>query len=170
MSKRILHESSRLLMIDENDWHYVHRKNARGVVIMIAITPQNELVLVEQYRTPVHARVLELPAGIAGDIDASETLADAANRELEEETGYRAASVKPLFESCVSPGLVSETLSFFLMEDLEKVAEGGGIDDENITVHRVPLATAEAFFDRFRAEGGMVDCKLYVGLYMARKN
>ena len=169
MPKEILHESSRLLMIEEDNWQYVHRKNTTGVVIMVAITPQRELVLVEQYRTPVHARVLELPAGVAGDIDASESMAVAANRELEEETGYRARSVTPLFESCVSPGLVSEVLSFFLMEDLEKVAAGGGIDDENITVHRVHIDKAEVFFEQFSAEGGMVDCKVYTGLYMAQK-
>lgn len=170
MTKDILHETSRLLVIEEDDWQYVHRKNTTGVVIMVAITPQRELVLVEQYRTPVHARVLELPAGIAGDLDASETMTHAANRELEEETGYHAHSVKPLFEGSVSPGLVSETLSFFLMEDLEKVADGGGVDDENITVHVVPITEAEAFFNQFRAQGGMVDCKVYVGLYIAQKS
>jgi ADP-ribose pyrophosphatase len=170
MTKETLHETSRLLVIEENDWQYVHRKNATGVVIMVAVTPQRELVLVEQYRTPVHAHVLELPAGIAGDLDANETLADAANRELEEETGYRAGVVTSLFEGSVSPGLVSETLSFFLMQDLEKVAEGGGVEDEDITVHLVPLDDAEKFFDDFREKGGLVDCKTYTGLYIAQKN
>lgn len=170
MSKKLLHETSRLKVIEEDGWQYVHRKNATGVVIMVAITPDNELVFVEQYRTPVHARVLELPAGIAGDLDAGESFATAANRELEEETGYSAAKVTPLFDGSVSPGLVSETLSFFLMQDLRKVSVGGGIDDEDITIHTVKPSEAEAFFTKFRAQGGMVDCKAYVGLHIALQN
>lgn len=169
MHKSILHETSRLRIIEEGHWQYVHRKNATGVAIMIAVTDARELVLVEQYRIPVHARVLELPAGIVGDTDASESIESAAARELLEETGYAARKVTPLFTGSVSPGLVSETLSFFLMEELEKQGDGGGVEDEDITVHHVKLDEAEAFIERFRAEGGMVDCKVYTGLYVARR-
>ncbi|MCH2546781.1 MAG: NUDIX hydrolase [Alphaproteobacteria bacterium] len=169
MTANILHETERLKLIEEDGWQYVQRKNASGIVIMVAVTSENALVLVEQYRTPVHARVLELPAGIAGDINASETLAVAANRELEEETGYYAHDATLLFEGSVSPGLASETLTFFYMNKLEKRGSGGGVDDENITVHHVPLAEAEAFFTQFRNNGGMVDCKVYTGLHWAQQ-
>lgn len=65
---------------------------------------------------------------------------------------------------------MSEVLSFFRMDGLERVGAGGGVDaEEDITVHHVPLADAEAYFDRFRASGGMVDCKVYAGLYEAAK-
>lgn len=170
MTKTLLHETSRLKIFEEDNWQYVHRKNAKGVAIMVAITDALEIVLVEQPRIPVHARVLELPAGIAGDSDADESIADAANRELEEETGYRAGKVTPLFEGSISPGLVSETLSFFLMQNLQKVGAGGGVDaEEDITVHVVPLREAEDFIADFRAKGGMVDCKVYAGLYAAQR-
>lgn len=170
MSTILLHETSRLKLVEEDGWQYVCRKNATGVVIMVAVTDAQELVLVEQYRTPVHARVLELPAGIAGDADAGESFADAANRELEEETGYRAATVTPLYTGSVSPGLAGEVLSFFRMEGLRKMGDGGGVDEgEDITVHHVPLEEAEMYLDRFRASGGMVDCKVYAGLYEALK-
>lgn len=170
MVKTLLHETSRLALSEEDGWQYVTRKNSTGVVIMVAVTDAEELVLVEQYRIPVHARVLELPAGIAGDTDANEDFAAAANRELEEETGYRATTVTPLYEGSVSPGLVGEVLSFFRMEGLKKVGDGGGVDaEEDITVHHVPLAEAEAYFAGFRESGGMVDCKVYAGLYEALK-
>lgn len=106
MARKTLCETERLAVYDEDRWHYVERKNATGVVIMVAVTDATELLLVEQYRTPVHARVLELPAGIVGDVDASESLESAAKRELLEETGYAAAKATPLFTGSVSPGLV----------------------------------------------------------------
>lgn len=168
MAKTTLYETSRLAVYNEDSWHYVQRKHATGVVIMVALTPEQELLLVEQYRTPVHARVLELPAGIVGDTDAEETLESAAKRELLEETGYRAATATPLFTGSVSPGLVGEVLSFFRMEGLVREHEGGGVEDEDITVHRIALNDAVAFFRRFEAEGGMIDCKAHLGLYIAR--
>lgn len=164
-----LFESKRLKVSDDNGWEYVTRKNSTGVVLLVAVTPQNELLMVEQHRPPVQACVLELPAGIAGDNDASESLETAAKRELLEETGYAASNATHLFTGSVSPGLVSEVLSFFHMTGLEKQHEGGGVkeEDEDITVHHVPLAEADAYFARFRAQGGMVDCKAYIGLHVA---
>lgn len=167
MARKTLCETERLAVYDEDRWHYVERKNATGVVIMVAVTDATELLLVEQYRTPVHARVLELPAGIVGDVDASESLESAAKRELLEETGYAAAKATPLFTGSVSPGLVGEVLSFYRMEGLTREHDGGGVEDENITVHRVKLADAPALFRQFEAQGGMVDCKAHLGLHLA---
>lgn len=170
MTKTVLYESDRLAVVNEDGWQYVQRKNATGVVIMVAVTGEGELVLVEQHRIPVHARVLELPAGIVGDVDAEETQEEAAKRELLEETGYAAGRITPLFTGSVSPGLVGEVMSFYLMQALVREHDGGGVDDEDITVHRVRLEEAEDFFRRFEAGGGMVDCKTYIGLHIARSS
>ena len=71
---------------------------------MVAVTAENELLLVEQYRPPPNARVIELPAGLAGDDDGAETLTDAARRELLEETGYHAGSLVKVAEGPASAG------------------------------------------------------------------
>jgi len=88
--KVILHKGKFLALVKEGHWEYADRTNPTGAAIVIAVTDQQKLLLVEQYRTPVHARTIELPAGISGDESgrAHENHAEAARRELEEETGY----------------------------------------------------------------------------------
>lgn len=140
-------------------WEYVSRARGIKAAVILAIE-QGHVLLVEQYRVPLGAPCLELPAGLVGDDRAGEAVADAAARELEEETGYRPARVDMIGEFYSSPGMVSE--SFFLVraEGLEKVGEGGGVDDEAILVHRVPLAGLADFMAAKRAEGCAMDVKL----------
>ena len=91
-----LHTSKFLALIKEGHWEYVDRVNATGAALIAAVTPENKLLLVEQYRIPVHARTIELPAGIIGDEPggADESNAEAARRELLEETGYAAGRIE----------------------------------------------------------------------------
>src|SRR5687767_5385258 len=121
-------------LVREDGWEWCERTNARGVVVIAALTPSGGVLLVEQARRPVGARVLELPAGLAGDEPdrPDEELAEAARRELEEETGWRAASVELVTRGPVSAGLTSEVLSVFVARDLVRVAEGGGVGGERI--------------------------------------
>src|SRR5215831_1758390 len=56
-----------LVLIREGHWEYAERVNAKGAAIIVAVTDEQKLLLVEQYRIPVHARTIELPAGIIGD-------------------------------------------------------------------------------------------------------
>src|SRR5688572_18561755 len=97
---RVLAQGKYLSLIDENGWEYVRRDGATGVVLIVAITDDRRLVLVEQFRTSVHRRVMELPAGLVGDgaDDAEESLVVAARRELLEETGFEAEAMSPLAE------------------------------------------------------------------------
>ncbi len=62
-----LHTSKFLALIREGRWEYVDRVNATGAALIAAVTAEQKLLLVEQYRIPVHARTIELPAGIIGD-------------------------------------------------------------------------------------------------------
>lgn len=78
----------------DGSWEYAERNGAVAAVAIVAVTPAGELLLVEQHRVPAGRVCVELPAGLVGDDSAGETVADAAIRELEEETGYRAASVE----------------------------------------------------------------------------
>jgi ADP-ribose pyrophosphatase len=116
--------------------------------------------LVEQYRVPLGRACLELPAGLVGDENEGETVEMSAARELEEETGYRAATCTPLGTFYASPGMVSECFTLVRAEGLTRVSEGGGTADENITVHRVPMATIADFIAERRAAGVAIDVKL----------
>ncbi len=146
----------------------MRRKNTTGIVIIVALTPDDELIFVEQYRPPVGARVIELPAGLAGDISGQEheALARAAERELEEETGYRAARMEELVQGPVSAGLTSEIVTFFRAHDLTRITDGGGDEHEDIEVHRIPLSErAGRGSPSVSAAGVLVDSKVYVALY-----
>ena len=81
-------------------------------------------------------------------------------RALEEETGYRADSLEIVGEFFSSPGMVSESFSLVRAHGLKKVSEGGGVDGESITVHRIALADLPHFIQKKRAEGCVVDVKL----------
>jgi len=155
-------------MQERDRWEYAFRTNAKGVVVMVPVTDAGELVLVEQYRIPVRSSVIELPAGLVGDTDdADEDLQTAAQRELIEETGYRAGYFEELLTCPSTPGMSDEVVSIFYAGGLEKVGPGGGDGNEKITVHRMPIATATAWLEARMAEGIMVDPKIYAGLFWA---
>lgn len=118
-----------LELLKEGRWEYVRRVNASGAVMIVAVTKEGELLLVEEYRVPLHARTVGLPAGISGD-EGEESTLQSARRELEEETGYRADSWTYLFAGPSSPGLTTEMVSFYLAEDLHRISAGGGVAHE----------------------------------------
>jgi ADP-ribose pyrophosphatase len=159
-----------LRLVIADHWEYAERVNASGVVAIVAVTADDELVLTEQHRTPVGTRVVDLPAGLAGDVQGarSEDFASAARRELIEEVGYDARRFEFLASAPTSPGLTSEVVSFFRAVGLKQVADGGGVDGENIQIHRVKLSAADAWLRRRARTGVMIDCKTYAGLYFAR--
>ncbi len=164
-----IHYQGRFLGLKERDhWEYTYRTNASGVVVLVPVTDSGELILVEQYRTPVNSRVIELPAGLAGDTgNRDENLSTAAQRELIEETGYRAGFLDELLTCPSTPGMSDEIVTIFFAGGLERVGAGGGNGDENITVHIVPLDSATRWLEARIAEGIMVDPKIYAGLFWA---
>jgi len=143
----------------EGVWEYVGRANNIHAAVILAVA-DGHVILVEQYRVPLKANTLELPAGLIGDETAGEGIEAAAARELEEETGYAAAHIEVIGAFASSPGMVSETFTLVRAHGLTKVSAGGGVADENITVHRVPLAEVPAFVATKRAEGLVMDVKL----------
>lgn len=140
-------------------WEYVGRARNISAAVIVAVD-DGHILLVEQYRVPLGGVCLELPAGLVGDEDAGEAIETAAARELEEETGYRPASVKTAGRFHSSPGMVSESFTLVLASGLTRVSEGGGVEGEDIRVHRVPLGEVAAFVDARRAEGMAMDVKL----------
>jgi ADP-ribose pyrophosphatase len=140
-------------------WEYVSRARGIKAAVILAID-EGHVLLVEQFRVPLGRNCLELPAGLIGDETEGEAIEIAAARELEEETGYRPARIEPVGEFYSSPGMVSESFFFVRAFGLEKVSEGGGVEGENITVHRVALDQVSAFVHKKRADGCAVDAKI----------
>ncbi|MBY8828751.1 NUDIX hydrolase [Hephaestia mangrovi] len=140
-------------------WEYVSRSRGIRAAVILAVDA-GDVILVEQYRVPLGRACLELPAGLVGDIDAGETVEQSAQRELEEETGYRADNIENLGEFYSSPGMASESFTLVRATELTKASDGGGDGDENIVVHRVPITDIAAFVAAKRAEGLGIDVKL----------
>ena len=141
-------------------WEYVSRARGIRAAVIIAIDAEDNVILVEQYRVPLGRACIELPAGLIGDETEGEDPTEAAARELEEETGYRAGRIEVLGEFHSSPGMVSESFTLLRAHDLVQVGPGGGTESEQITVHRVPRAKLSAFIAERRAKGAAMDVKL----------
>lgn len=164
-TKRILHATRFLNLCEIDGWMVAERPQVRLVVGIVAVTAARELVLVEQFRIPVQCNVIELPAGLVGDEVADEDPAVAAARELEEETGFHAPRLVHLTTGPSSAGLTSETLALYLAQDVVRIGAGGGVDNERITVHVVPLDGIHDWLAARTAAGCLVDTKIYAALH-----
>ena len=140
-------------------WEYVSRSRGIGAAVILAIE-DGYVLLVEQYRVPLQARCLELPAGLVGDETEDEDVATSAARELEEETGYRPERIEIIGTFASSPGMVSETFTLVRAHGLTRVGDGGGVPGEDITVHRVAVADVADFIAVKRSEGVVIDVKM----------
>lgn len=170
MTEEVLYRGKFLELKRNDRWEYVSRVNARGAAHIVAITPENELLLVEQFRVPVNSRALELPAGVIGDESAhhDESVETSALRELLEETGYQGGRARILHAGPTAPGLTSEMLYFVEVSGLQKINDGGGLDGEDITVHRVPLLDLHDWLRRKAAEGLMIDQRIYAAITLKK--
>ncbi len=162
-----LYNGKFLNLVREGRWEYCERVNQTRAVMVFAATPEGKVLLVEEYRPPIGCRCLCFPAGLSGDEGAESDL-EAAKRELLEETGYEAEEMRYLFSGPSSPGLSSETLSFYLATGLRRVGQGGGVENEHITVREAPLADIDAWLAERVAEGIALDPRIFSGLYFLR--
>jgi ADP-ribose pyrophosphatase len=129
------------------------------VVAIVPLNENGEVIFVRQYRLAAEEALLEVPAGL---VDEGEDLEAAAQRELQEETGYRAAELTPLGGFFVSPGFCTEFIHIYLASGLtESPLEGD--EDEDIVVERVTLAEAV----RLVGEGAIKDAKSVAGILLA---
>ncbi|QWP78826.1 NUDIX hydrolase [Lysobacter sp. K5869] len=160
-----------LRMMRRGHWEYAERTHGKGMaVIIVAVTPDDKVLFVEQFRVPLNARTIEMPAGLVGDDHAHDTLESAAARELIEETGWEPGKVEVLLTGPTSAGMSSERIAFVRATALHRVGPGGGVAGEDILVHEVPRAEAPAWLMGKQAEGYELDLKLWAGLWMIERN
>ena len=171
--KTILYDGKYARFVRRGNWEYAERANATGIVGILAVTAENKVLLVEQFRPPVNRRVIELPAGLAGDVpgESTESLATAARRELLEETGYEAQEMVFLTHGAASAGITDEVISIFRATGLKRTGPGVGDGGEDITLHEIPLESVHSWLEEKQRLGALLDLKVYTGLYflMARK-
>ncbi len=161
----ILFAGKHLELVKEGRWEFARRRTASAVVAIIAVTPSDELLFVEQHRIPVAAPVIEFPAGLVGDEDANEDLLVAANRELDEETGWSARDLRVVNHGPSSAGLTNEIVTQVLARDLHRTSAGGGVAGEGITVHTIPRNQVVAWLADKAKAGYLIDHKVQAGLW-----
>jgi 8-oxo-dGTP pyrophosphatase MutT (NUDIX family) len=160
-------------------WEYVRRADAPQGVAIFAVTEQQRVLLVEQWRPPLGKFVIELPAGL---VASSEDPICAAKRELTEETGYACVDIRLLCKGPTTPGLTDEENSIYYATKLTRssdshddvVSEDGsvnhsqlrGVEDEGerILVHEVPIGAVSSWLHRKEAENKVIDLKIYAAL------
>jgi len=155
----------------KGSWEFVERSNCSGVVIIVPVTDDGKIVLLEQFRVPVSAPVIEFPAGLVNDVKSSkpETDKTAARRELLEETGYTARRLVKVVDGPAGAGSSRGMMTMFLAFGLKKVGDGGGDETEFIESHEIALSRVHGWLERKKKEGCLVDLKIYTGLYFLSK-
>ena len=137
---QVVADGKYIQLVRQGGWEYARRKGISGIVGVVGVTDDGKLVLVEQYRAPVRASVIELPAGLAGD---------AKGHERED--------------------LADEIITLFRATGLKKTGEGTGDETEDITVHEIPLGDVVRWLAEQERGGKLIDMKVYCGLYFARQ-
>lgn len=162
----VLCEGRHMLFLRRRGWEYLEHRVAKEAVMIVALTDDGRIVLVEEFRPAVRARVISPPAGLVGDEGPEEAIV-AARRELAEETGYEAASFELLARGPGSAGQSSELITFFLARHARLTGEQAAHDRGSIQVHAVPIVDVPGWAREREAEGVLVDPKVYAGLYLA---
>jgi nudix-type nucleoside diphosphatase (YffH/AdpP family) len=149
----------------DGTWHTEHREaydRGNGVVALLHDPDRDTVLLVRQYRVPAHLNghpdglILEAPAGL---VDGDEDAETAIRRELEEEVGHRVVDLRRLWCLYMSPGAVTEHLTFFLgsYSEATRIGRGGGMaaEGEDIDIVEVTITEAQAMVD----DGRIADAK-----------
>jgi ADP-ribose pyrophosphatase len=168
---QVVYDGKFLRMLTRDGWEYASRKNLSGIVGIVGLTAAGELLLIEQFRPPIGKVVIEIPAGLAGDVAGSEreSLATAARRELLEETGYTATRLRQIAVGVPSAGICDEVITLFLATGLKKTSPAHADSSEQITTHLVPVDKVQTWLKRQIKAGKTVDLKVYSALYWARQ-
>jgi ADP-ribose pyrophosphatase len=166
--KKTIFEGKKIFVFTRDGWEFVERKSAKEAVAVVAVTEDGKLILTEQNRRPVAARVIDLPAGLVGD-EGDDDPAETAKKELREETGWGCRTIEFLAKGPSSPGITSELVSFYRATGLSRESKGGGVGGEDIQVHEVPLRDIEQWLEKKRGDGVLIDLKIWSALYFVNR-
>lgn len=150
----------------QRKWESIERVNCEGVVAIVPVTENRELVLIRQFRPAVNNYVIEFPAGLN---DKGEDLSVAASRELLEETGYNADEMIFLAEGPLSSGLSAEIMTVFLAKGLRFIDAAHSDETEEIEVLKIPIEEIYEAMSGFAENGDFVDLKIPGFVDMAKK-
>ena len=151
--------------LDEIEYDSTGNKGRREVAIhpggavVVAITDENKIVMVKQFRYPFQEWVLELPAG---KLDDNEDPQNCASRELTEETGYTAENISKLGHIYTTPGFCNEILHIYLAENLKPGDHDREEGEEGMEVHEYSIEEIKQKI----ADGQIVDAKSISGIMM----
>lgn len=152
-------------------WEAVERVNCSGIVAIVPVTVDGEVLLVRQFRPVLNKHVVEFPAGLN---DREESPEEAARRELVEETGYTCERLVFLAEGPISSGLSTEVLTVFYAEGATPAParlkkEYPPDESESIEIIHSPFADVYETIERLRRNGDCIDLKIYGFLELARR-
>ncbi len=154
-------ESSRLRLPNQNEgeWECIRHP---GGALAVPVTPEGKLVLVKQYRFAVQGRVLEFPAGT---VEPNETPEITIEREIQEETGYRAQKWQKLGEFFIAPGYSDEIIYAFLAKDLQ-LLDNPPQQDQDEEIETVTMTVDEV--EKAIHAGDIADAKTVTSFVLAR--
>jgi 8-oxo-dGTP pyrophosphatase MutT (NUDIX family) len=132
-----------ILSIDFPDW-----------VLVLAITPEKEAVMVRQYRHGIEQICLELPGGLVDPGDASPAVA--GKRELLEETGYQSTELIQIGACFPQPAVLSNRCFFYLANDAEKIQAPVFDEGEDMEILKVPMIEIPVKIEKKEITHGMV--------------
>ncbi|MCH7612294.1 MAG: NUDIX hydrolase [Candidatus Marinimicrobia bacterium] len=135
--------------------------NHPGAACIIPVLPNGKIALIKQYRYPVQAEMIELPAG---KLDVGETPEECARRELEEEIGYSAGKLTFVCNIHPAIGFASEKMWIYIAEDLTKTTDNTDYDE---FLELIPMELDEAV--QMVWNGKITDVKTIIGLLWAER-
>lgn len=148
-------------------WEVFERVSCDGIVAIVPVTAEGEVLIIRQFRPAVNGYVIEFPAGLN---DKGETLEEAARRELLEETGYSAGELIFLAEGPISSGSSGETLTVYLAKGLEFKGIDQKDETEDIEVLKIPIAELYDRLTLLNAQGNAIDLKIFGLMELAKKH
>lgn len=154
------------------NWEAVERVNSNGIIAVVPVTKNGELLLIRQFRPVVNNFAIEFPAGLN---DKGESLIDAAKRELIEETGYTAEEFIFLAEGPLSSGMSTEIMTVFLAKNIFPASsllkhQFPPEESEDIEIIKTPIPMLFENIENFRKNGDYIDLKIYGLLEMAKRH
>ncbi len=170
-----LHKYTFEYLRDDGQWETQQRESydrGNGAAILLYNKNKGTVVLTRQFRMPTYVNgnedgmMIEVSAGLL-DGDSPE---DCIRKEVEEETGYKIEAVERVFKTYMSPGAVTEIDYLFIgaYEDVMKVGEGGGLEDETENIEVLEFTFEKAL--KMMAAGEIMDSKTIILLQYAQIN